>query len=636
MLVCLGVWTGGLAPAPARADEPEAEPVELGGAVVGSDLGDDSIFLDPSMTGEAIYVWGERPDKPFDRDTELRLTGAELAERGATDLAQALELLPDLYVREAGRGGRQIDIRGARKGSVKILIDGIAVSDPYYGNLDLSSIPITDIVQIRVSTSPASPIDGPGGPGGVVEVHTRDAVGDRLVRAQVRGSTLPSAEAAATGRTMLTDTLAMRVSGSGTLGSRDFSVAMPQGRVELDENRRQSVGAARLEYRRGKRRVVTDLWMQHGNYVVPPVEDEPGDLLVIDGEAQGRVGISADDQVRGWRLQGSAHYHILSRRSTYYEDAELMHALRREDLDARRAGASFLANRPIGSELHVIGSVHVDTESADVMDFSGNRLGGRATVTQIAAGAQYERGLLDVDAAAGLAVPLGLGAAPWPEAKLSVAVKPARVITLKATGGHKGRVPTLRERFRLDIGNRSLGPEKVLFAELATTLKPLEVLELEMASFQRRTNGLIRFDGERAMLINTGTTDIRGVDVRATLRPRDGLELAGHYSFIDADSETAGTDPFDFFPNDRASAQARVDTGRLGATARVGYVGEQIDRRETLPGRTTLDLSAFARFGEGFFASLRLDNALDHRYQLRSGVYGPGRVLWMTLQRDWQ
>ena len=68
--------------------------------------------------GEAIEIFDERPDKPFDRDTEVRLTGEQLAARGAVDLGTALALLPDVIVRDAGRGGFNVDIRGARKGAV--------------------------------------------------------------------------------------------------------------------------------------------------------------------------------------------------------------------------------------------------------------------------------------------------------------------------------------------------------------------------------------------------------------------------------------------------------------------------------------------------------------------------------------
>src|SRR5262249_56450253 len=34
---------------------------------------------------ETIEIYDERPDKPFDRDTEVRLTGEQLAARGAVD-----------------------------------------------------------------------------------------------------------------------------------------------------------------------------------------------------------------------------------------------------------------------------------------------------------------------------------------------------------------------------------------------------------------------------------------------------------------------------------------------------------------------------------------------------------------------
>ena len=162
--------------------------------------------------GEAIEIFDERPDKPFDRDTTVRITGEELAKRGAVDLASALALLPDVTIREAGRGGKQIDIRGGRKGEVTILIDGVAVSDPYYGNFDVTSIPITDIVQIRVSPTPKSPIDGIGGPGGVIEVITRDAIGPQLVIARLTGDSLPTFGATGTARVPLAKHLAMRIS----------------------------------------------------------------------------------------------------------------------------------------------------------------------------------------------------------------------------------------------------------------------------------------------------------------------------------------------------------------------------------------------------------------------------------------
>src|SRR5690606_22259132 len=398
-----GTGAGATADTDAAADPGAAAPAGTPAAAVTGLSPEDRIFLDPTITGEAIEIWGERPDKPFDRDTELRLSGEELRRRGATNLAEALDPLPDLVVREQGRGGKQIEIRGARKGSVKILIDGMSISDPYYGNFDISSIPVTDIVQIRVSTSPASPIDGVGGPGGVVEVHTRDAIGPRLVAARLLGSTLPSAEASATGRTMLSEHLAMRASASGTLGMRDYSIRPPgEAAIALPEDRQQAASVLRLEYRRGARRIVVDGWAQHGGYVVPPGEDGSDQILVIDGETQARVGVMADDHAGRWRLQGRAYGQYLARDSRYYDDPGLETLLRREDLQAIRAGGALLGNRALGSRTHVIASAVVDYEEADVLGFDGVATGGRAGILEVAGGLQFEDGPIDIDGAVGM------------------------------------------------------------------------------------------------------------------------------------------------------------------------------------------------------------------------------------------
>ncbi|HEY5926515.1 MAG TPA: Plug domain-containing protein, partial [Kofleriaceae bacterium] len=215
-------------PAPAEpppADAPSAPPPVATPAEPDASQGLSDEELAELAEGEVVEIYDERPDKPFDRDTEVRLSGDELAARGAVDLATALDLLPDVSVRDVGRGGFNVDIRGARKGAVSVLIDGVLVSDPYYGTFDVSTIPITDIVQIRMSAAPQSPIDGPGGPGGVIEVLTRDAIGSQLVIARATSDTLPSFSVAGSARVALARRLALRLSATGLAGARDFDVS---------------------------------------------------------------------------------------------------------------------------------------------------------------------------------------------------------------------------------------------------------------------------------------------------------------------------------------------------------------------------------------------------------------------------
>src|SRR6187551_2190936 len=82
----------------ARAQEPQA-PAPADPAPAATDpeaLSDEELAR--LAEGESIEIFDERPDKPFDRDTEVRLTGEEMAARGAVDLATALDLLPDVSV----------------------------------------------------------------------------------------------------------------------------------------------------------------------------------------------------------------------------------------------------------------------------------------------------------------------------------------------------------------------------------------------------------------------------------------------------------------------------------------------------------------------------------------------------------
>ena len=292
---------------------------------------------------ETIEIYDERPDKPFDRDTEVRLTGEQLAARGAVDLGTALALLPDVTVRDAGRGGFDVDIRGARKGAVAVLIDGVSVTDPYYGTFDVSSIPITDIVQIRVATTPQSPIDGPGGPGGVIEVHTRDAFGDQLEVIRLFGDTLPTLGITGTARVKLTRHLALRISMSEQFGKHLYDVP---GNETIDRSGYSSTGAARLEYRDGELRVVGDAFVDDRHYLAPPAETTIADYLLIDREQTERASLKADDKIDDVQVEAQAWLYALHRISRYFSDPDLINVVETENLDSLRMGGMALVTKP--------------------------------------------------------------------------------------------------------------------------------------------------------------------------------------------------------------------------------------------------------------------------------------------------
>ena len=585
---------------------------------------------------EVVEVYADRPNRPFRRDTALRISGPALAKRGATNLAQALDLLPELTVRQAGRGGFQVNVRGARKGAIKVLIDGVPVDEVYYGTFDISSIPVTDIANIRISTSPASPIDGVGGPGGVIEVNTIDAAGGRLLRGRAGATDLPSIDLSTTGRLTPFEGFSIRGSIAASLGMREFKVDDGNELVGVDESRRNISSGLRLEYRRNEDRIVADGFFQHRRFLVPPGEDGVDDLLKIDRELSGRFGIRGDFHRGDWRFQGHSYFQSLDRRSTRYSDPLLSQLQNQEDLTGTRVGGGFLVNRTLGKNAHLLFSTSLDSENADAVSV-GQRSGGRATISEIAAGAQYHKGPIRLDGAIGLAAPLQGGGTPWPEAKLSLTTELGKPLTFKVTAARKGRLPTTRERFRSDIGNEELDPEIAHFAEMQLTARPLAFATLTVAGYVRDTSGQIRFDGSRGTLINLNNLKIRGIDASVDIEAQKWLHIGGSYHFSDSFSEEFGSNSLDFFPRHRAEGWTAFHWNKGGARARVRFIDKQIDRDEVIPSRTTIDLSAHHRFGSNWDASVRVDNIVGKRHRLRvGGVRSDGRVISLILQATWR
>jgi outer membrane receptor protein involved in Fe transport len=598
--------------------------------------------LEQISKGEAIEIFDERPDKPFDRDTEVRLTGEQLAARGATDLGTALALLPDVTVRDAGRGGTNLDVRGARKGSVSIFIDGVLVSDPYYGTFDVSSIPITDIVQIRVATGPQSPIDGAGGNGAVIEVLTRDAIGPQLVVARFTGDTLPSAGVTATARVSLAPHWGLRVSGSGNASFHAF--ALPDAMPDLPGQSHNSTGAARLEYRDGATRVAIDGFIDERHYLSPPADDETSQqTLLVDREATKRASVKADTQVGTWQLQGQGWLYHLYRRSLFFSDDEISvpSETSLEALTAFRTGAMVLATRPLGKEWRIAMSSWIDFNQSEVKDLAGDDTKASTTLVELAADAQYEHKTIRIDGSAGLALPfVYMGADPWPEGKLTAKWRPNYgSFELDAIVGRKGRIPSLRERFDPMTGNPSLGAEMIDDFELRAIEQLTERLRIEFAPFYKHQTGTVRSSPNPAddgRLVNLGVLQLYGVDLMARVTLEKRVEVGGAWNYIRATSDVDPTDPLDRLPHNKVEGWVQVTPDpHISLIGRARYFGKSIDQNVALPGNTTLELTATAPINKTWLAVVKCTDLLNAAPEIRAGYHTVGRVVSFVLQGTW-
>ncbi|MBE7447505.1 MAG: Plug domain-containing protein [Kofleriaceae bacterium] len=514
------------------------------GASTRARLTDAELLRLAEESGEQIAIWDERPDKPYDRATtagppDRRRAGGARRHRPR---CAALALLPDvaIRVRDAGRGGFIIDIRGARKERpVRVLIDGVSVSDPYYGTFDVSTIPITDIVEIRVSTSARVAARRPGRPRRRIEVHTRDAIGARLV-AHAPGARHPAHRRAPRPprRTALRPHLAIRgcrPPRRGGSASSSCRCAM----ATLGERPRATTGALRLEYRRGQRgspatassTTAATCRRQRRNRRPPPSRLHRSRDLGPRGRSPATSGGARSSSTAG--PGPTAH-----RRRSRFRDAALREVVTAEDLRALRIGGTALATRPRpGSPAGSPPSPSITSAPPSTPPPPCARAGrgrhhrhrGRR------AAPRYEDGpVRGGDGAGGLAIPLGLDAAPWPEAKVTGRWRgsaPAR--RAAGDGRAQGAHADPRERATRSRGRPELAPELATLGEVRLVATPRDGVALELSPYWRRSTGTVVAGADGRRGCHLGTTDVRGVDASARARvpgAGDVLELGGSAS----------------------------------------------------------------------------------------------------------
>lgn len=133
--------------------------------LVGGEL---PVFLDEIVVeGEAVR----------ETATVNVVTAEEMKKQGARTVAEALELVPGVNVRVGGRGEAYIRLRGFRQREVAVLINGVPVTAPYDGQMDLSSLPVDAVEKIEVVKGASSLLYGSNAMGGVVNIITKRSDG---------------------------------------------------------------------------------------------------------------------------------------------------------------------------------------------------------------------------------------------------------------------------------------------------------------------------------------------------------------------------------------------------------------------------------------------------------------------------
>jgi vitamin B12 transporter len=145
------------------------------------------------------------------------ITAEQLQQDQRQTAPDALQAVPGLNVVQTGGPGGQTSVfmRGTNSNHVKVLVDGIEVSDPsvFDGSVDFAHLTTSDIARIEVLRGPQSGLYGSDAIGGVISIITK------------KGDGPPQAYASAEAGSFGTFSQAAGVSGSSQGVSYAFNIA---------------------------------------------------------------------------------------------------------------------------------------------------------------------------------------------------------------------------------------------------------------------------------------------------------------------------------------------------------------------------------------------------------------------------
>jgi vitamin B12 transporter len=146
-----------------------------------------------AASGNSVAVSPTTVPTPSDQspNSVSVITAEDIETRQLRTVPDALQSLPGLNVVQNGGPGAQssVFIRGTNSNHVKVLIDGIDVSDPSNppGAFDFGQLLTGDIARIEVLRGPQSGLYGSDAIGGVISITTKSGSGPPKVTATLEG-----------------------------------------------------------------------------------------------------------------------------------------------------------------------------------------------------------------------------------------------------------------------------------------------------------------------------------------------------------------------------------------------------------------------------------------------------------------
>jgi vitamin B12 transporter len=603
-------------------------------------------YADGNQEPETVVVTATRIPTP-----ELQIansitviTADDIAAQDLTTLPDVLQDAPGLNIVQTGGPGGLTDVymRGTNSNHVKVLVDGIDVSDPSSvdDSFDFGQFLAPDIARIEILRGPQSGLYGSDAIGGVINIITKSGEGPAQFTASVEGGSF--------------DTFNQMGGVSGSEGAfhyvadieHFYSGATPvtplnllaPGEVRNDDRYDNVTASTKLGYD------VTD------NF----------DLGFVGRYTNSYLNFTGDNYTTGYPDATQSVSSVLEYFTRATAHLVLFGGFFEQTLGLAYSSTSSNDLSPdFGPSPYAGDRVKVDWQGN--LRFSDDEI--------VVIGAEHERDEIRVPLSAGIDIDSGyaeLQSTLTQDLFNSIALRydsndhfgdkltfreaPAYVIEatgtkLKASVGTGFKAPTLSElyqNFPSDdfFANPHLKPESSIGYDAGFEQSLFaNLVQFGATYFRNDIKNLIDDNATYTSWANVGKAETDGVEAFIAYQPIQTVNLRADYTYTEANDEVAHLELLRR-PKHKVSVDARWQaTSAVSLDANVLYVSSWIDgnREFTIPrliapGYTTTNVSVNYDINDTFTVYGRIANLFDEHYQDPDGFLRPGRGFYAGLK----
>lgn len=583
-----------------------------------------------SAQAQDAYVLPEITLSAYQTEAELGRTGAtvevvtkdDLDRAGDIRLIDYLATLPGVSSAANGGFGSQatLRVRGLASQYIKVLVDGIDVSDPSSTQIryDPGALMTGDIARIEVLKGPQSAIYGSEAIGGVISISTLDAEQPGLYqRATVEYGSY-NTKRGVYALTASNDRQAMALTVQH-LDTGGFSIAdEDDGNTEADGARSTRVTLS------GQTRATDSLTLGAAGFWQNTDAETDSTFPALSDGSDNSKSISRGLRVHADYDAGGARHSVAAQRSEIARQENYGGII--YPYDGTRTELEYKGSADIGSQVTLAWG---GTHSQENFDGGGSSVG---YITNSAFAEARYAATPDLDIAVSARHDHNSQFGSENTGRIALAWRPDDNWTLRAQWGTGYRAPSLYELYGAFVGTPTLTPETARGGEIGVEYAFDSGATLRATAFRSVVTDLIDYSFTSFAYAQVpGDTRTQGIELSGETPIGNALTLAGNFTYTD--TERPDGQPLTRVP--RRALNLRLQ-GDLSERARyalgLSHVSGLIDGGAEMPAYTVVNASAEYDLTDRATGFVRIENLLDEEYQVISGYGTSDRAVYAGLR----